>query len=91
MAKKEKKPIIVKDKRGHDKRLLRPDEKAGKFAKEIKEKTHFTNFLDPKFDKNGALIPLTKVQQAFRAGYLQARADNAKVYNYKRKLKGQKK
>lgn len=91
MAKKEKKPIIVKDKRGFEKRLLRPDEKAGKFAKEIKEKSHFTNFLAPKFDKNGALIPLTKVQQAFRAGYLQARADNAKVYNYKRKLKGQKK
>lgn len=91
MAKKEKKPIIVKDKRGFEKRLLRPDEKAGKFAKEIKEKSHFTNFLVPKVNKNGELIPLTKVQQAFRAGYLQARADNAKVYNYKRKLKGQKK
>lgn len=91
MAKKEKKPIIVKDKRGFEKRLLRPDEKAGKFAKEIKERTHFTNFLEPKVNKNGELLPLTKVQQAFRAGYLQARSDNAKVYNYKKRLRGQKK
>lgn len=91
MAKKQKKPIIVKDKNGYDRRLLRPDEKAGKFAKEIKEKMHFTNFFEPKVDKNGALIPLTKVQQAFRAGYIQARADNAKVYKYKKRLRGQKK
>lgn len=91
MAKKEKKPIIVIDKNGYPKRLLRPDEKATKFAKEIRFKWHFTNLYEPKVDKNGVLLPLTKVQQAFRAGYLQARTDNAKVYKYKKRLREQKK
>ncbi len=78
-----KKMIIVKNKKGNDVRLLRPDEKAQKYALEMKEKVHYNNMGKIKTNKQGEARRLTDIQRAWRSGYLAARQDNADVYNAK--------
>ena len=65
--------------------LLNPNEKASKFAFEISQKKRVTN--DMTAIKGG----LNKEQQAYRAGYLDARKDSAKAYNHNLKKKSAKK
>ena len=72
--------------------LLNPSEKAGKYARELKENKRYTNDMHCKKDKNGKSIKLTKEQRAFRAGYLTHSSDSNKAFNsnhpnYKRKTK----
>lgn len=83
MAKK-KEPIWATNKKGRRVRLLRPDEKSRKYATELKRKVRLTNTGEPKTDRNGVALGLTKEARAFRAGYLQARKDNTNLYNWKK-------
>lgn len=84
MAKK-KEPIWATNKRGRRVRLLRPDEKSRKYATELKRKVRLTNNGEPKVDRNGVALGLTKDARAYRAGYLQARKDNTNLYNWTKK------
>ena len=54
--------------------LLNPAEKGEKFADELRMNTHYTNDNRIKADKNGN-ASLTKVQRAYRSGYLDSRKD----------------
>ena len=74
----------VKTKKGRTVTLLNPAEKSRKFAAELSTGIHYTNNGDYKPDKNGD-VGLTDSQRAYRAGYLDARADSAKVFNYNKK------
>ena len=72
--------------------LLNPNERAGKFAKEIKQKKAYTNDGYRKLNDNGKQIKLTKEQLAFRAGYLAHATDSQKAFkskhpSYRRKTK----
>ena len=75
---------IVCTKSGKKITLLNPTEKAKKYSKELKQNVARTN--EGKFKlKNKKAVKLTKEQRAYRAGYLSARSDGAKVYNAKKK------
>lgn len=77
-----KKPIRVINSLGQKVRLLRPGEKSNKFALELKTNNRYTNEGQVKNRKNGKVMTLTDTQKAWRSGYLTARADNTKVFNY---------
>ena len=64
--------------------LLNPAEKAAKYAKEMKSRKRLTNEGHKKLNKNGKQKKVSDLGMAYRAGYLQARKDNAKVYNSKK-------
>lgn len=75
---------IVRTKTGKKITLLNPAEKAKKYSKELKTNVARTN--DGKYKlKNKKAVRLTKSQRAYRAGYLSARSDGAKVFNAKKK------
>ena len=76
---------VGKNRKGKTVMLLNPNEKASKFAFEISQKKRVTN--DMTAIKGG----LNKEQQAYRAGYLDARKDSAKAYNHNQKKKTSKK
>lgn len=78
--------VTVRTRRGTYKTLLNPSEKAGKYAGELRTGIRKTNEGRYKADKNGD-VGLTKVQRSYRAGYLDARKDNAKAYNANKKKK----
>ncbi len=83
MAKaKAKKQIIVETKNGKKVRLLTPAQKGAKAAVELKRGVAMTNFGEVKRNENGTPKKLTKAQRSYRAGYLDARSDNAKAYNH---------
>ena len=77
--------VTVKGRNGKNVVLLNPAEKGEKFAKELKQNRKRTNAGSFKLDKNKQSIKLTKAERAYRAGYLDARSDGAKVYKAKRK------
>ena len=77
--------VTVKGKNGKRVVLLNPAERSEKFAKELKSNRKRTNDGSYKLDKNKKSIKLTKAERAYRAGYLAARNDGAKVYNAKRR------
>ena len=76
---------IVKTRSGKTIRLLSPAEKGKKAAYELKKGIRFTNMGKPKQNPDGSPMRLNKAQRAYRAGYLNARKDNAKAYNYNKK------
>ena len=63
----------VQNKNGKIVYLLNPNEKAAKFALEMREGTKRTNQLYAKWADKEKTIPvkLTKTERAYRAGYLQ--------------------
>ncbi len=75
----------IKSKRGKSITLLNPAEKARKFADELNNKVHQTNDGHLKFDKFGQPASLTDTERSYRSGYLAARKDSAKLYNWKQK------
>ena len=89
MAKK-KGQIIVTTKSGKMVRLLTPAEKGSKFAFEMKKGIRVTNMGEAKYNKDGSPQKLTKAQRAYRAGYLDARSDNAKAYKHNKKKRAEK-
>ena len=76
---------IVTTRSGKTIRLLSPAEKGKKAAYELKKGMKFTNMGKPKQNPDGSYMTLSKPQRAYRAGYLDARKDNAKAYNYNKK------
>ena len=76
---------IVTTRSGKTIRLLSPAEKGKKAAYELKKGMKFTNMGKPKQNPDGSPMTLNKAQRAYRAGYLDARKDNAKAYNYNKK------
>lgn len=80
-----KKQIIVETRNGKKIRLLTPDQKGAKAAVELKKGVKLTNMGQVKRDKDGNARKLTKVERSYRAGYLDARKDNAKAYNHNKK------
>lgn len=82
-----KKQIIVETRSGKKIRLLTPDQKGAKAAVELKKGVKLTNFGQVKYKDNGEPMKLTKVERAYRAGYLDSRKDNAKAYVYNKKRK----
>ena len=83
MAKaKAKKQIIVETKNGKKIRLLTPDQKGAKAAVELKRGVRLTNMGQVKRNEDGSPQKLTKAQRSYRAGYLNARSDNAKAYKH---------
>ena len=77
-----KKKIIVRTRTGKQIRLLTPDQKGAKAAVELKKGVKLTNFGEVKRTQNGSPMKLTKVERSYRAGYLDARKDNAKAYKH---------
>ena len=69
--------------------LLNPAEKGRKFAVELKNDKHITNEGLIKKTKNGKVKTLSDTAKAYRSGYLQARKDNAKCFNSKKRKNGQ--
>lgn len=85
MAKKVSEMTIVIDKRtGRKKRLMNPSETGNKYAVELKRGIHLTNFGKPKTNKYGVVRKLTDTQKSYRSGYLKARKDNARAWNYRK-------
>lgn len=82
---------IIK-KNGKKVTLLNPSEKAGKYADELRNGIRYTNDGRYKADKDGVVMGLSDEQRSYRAGYLDARKDNAKAYkaNKKKKTGGKK-
>ena len=68
------------------KALLTPAQKARKFSVELKHGVGLTNTLQRKRTKNGSIQRINKTQKAYRAGYLDARKDNAGMFKYKKKM-----
>lgn len=64
--------------------LLTPAGKGTKAAFELREGVKVTNDGTVKMDNNGNPLKLTAKGRAWRAGYLAARKDNAKIYNRKK-------
>lgn len=71
--------------------LLNPSEKGKKYSSELRNNIKLTNRFQPVVNENGVVQDLTKEQRAYRAGYLDARKDNAKCHNAKKKKRAQKK
>ena len=86
-----KRQIIVETKNGKKVRLLTPDQKGAKAAVELKRGVKMTNFGQVKRNEDGSPRKLNKVERSYRAGYLDARNDNAKAYNYNCKKKAARK
>lgn len=80
-----KKQNIVTTRSGKTIRLLSPAEKGAKAAFELKTGVKHTNMGKPKKNPDGSPMQLNKSQRAYRAGYLDARKDNAKAYKYNQK------
>ena len=74
------KMVVVTNRRGKKVRLMNPSQKAEKFAMELKNDIHLTNFGEVKTKRNGKPKRLSDTQKSFRSGYLSARKDNAKAY-----------
>lgn len=64
--------------------LLNPSGKSAKYAVELKQGVRRTNDGNVKRDADGKLLRLSKVQRAYRAGYLDRGKDSAKAYNSKK-------
>ena len=79
---KKAKQIVVTTKKGKQVRLLNPAQKGAKAAVELKRGVKMTNFGKVKTKKDGTPRALTKTERAYRAGYLDARNDNAKAYKH---------
>lgn len=80
-----KRQIVVTTKSGKKIRLLTPAQKGAKAAVELKKGVKLTNFGKVKTNRDGSPRKLTKVERAYRAGYLNARSDNAKAYKHNKK------
>ena len=80
-----KRQIVVTTKSGKKVRLLTPAQKGAKAAVELKKGVKMTNFGEVKMNRDGSPRKLTKVERAYRAGYLNARSDNAKAYKHNKK------
>lgn len=92
MAKaKAKRQIIVETKDGKKVRLLTPDQKGAKAAVELKKGVKLTNFGQVKRNKDGSPRALNKAERSYRAGYLDARKDNAKAYKHNKAKKAARK
>ena len=85
------KQIIVTAKNGKKVRLLTPDQKGAKAAVELKKGVKLTNFGQVKRNKNGSPCKLDKSERSYRAGYLDARKDNAKAYKHNKKKRAARK
>ena len=67
------------------KTLLNPQEKRKKMFNELKSGFKETNTGEVKKDKSGKKIQLTEKERAYRAGYIAAQNDSAKIYKAKHK------
>lgn len=74
----------VTTKKGKTITLLNPSQKAEKYACELRERHAMTNDGRFKADEDGP-FPLTDTQKAYRSGYLDARKDSARAYNYNKR------
>lgn len=75
--------------------LLNPSEKGRKYASEMRTGRALTNDFKRKKNNKGSNIKLTKIQLAYRAGYLDHVKDSNRAFksnhpNYKRKTKNRK-
>lgn len=75
----------ITTKKGKTITLLNPSEKGKKFASELRDNTRYTNDGKYKADKDGGIDQLTRVQRAYRSGYLDARKDSANCYKHLKK------
>lgn len=78
--------IKVKNRKGNTVTLLNPAQRGRKYAYELKTNFNVTNAGKPVTDEDGPL-PLSKVQRAYRSGYLASRSDGAKCYKYNKDKK----
>ena len=79
--------VMVRNRRGKKVTLLNPAEKGQKYACELGNNVRLTNDGSIKFRKNGKPKHLSDTAKSYRAGYLQARKDNAKAYKHNKKKK----
>ena len=86
-----KRQIIVETKNGKKIRLLTPDQKGAKAVVELKKGVKMTNFGQVKCNEDGSPRKLNDKERAYRAGYVDARKDNAKAYKHNQKKKAAKK
>ena len=83
--------VKVKGKNGQEVTLLTPSERGRKFADELGNGVKQTNNGLLKTDVLGKPVKLTEKERAYRAGYIDARKDNAKAYKHNQKKKAAKK
>lgn len=72
--------VRVVNKKGREVVLLNLAEKASKYVNELSNNVHLDNLGMIKVKKNGKPRRLNDCQRSYRAGYLQARKDNAACY-----------
>ncbi len=71
----------IRFKDGEETVLLNPSGKGAKYARELKERTKFTNSGDAKVNKKtGEAVRLTDLEASYRGGYLRAMKDSANAY-----------
>ena len=75
----------IKRKNGKTVTLLTPNEKATKYADELRNGVKLTNDGHIKFDKFGSPQRLSPDERKFRSGYLTSRSDEAKLFKWKQK------
>ncbi len=76
--------VIVRNPRtGRVNTLLSPKEKGKKYASELRTGASLTNDGEFKRNKDGSYRGLTKVQRAYRGGYLDARKDIGKARQHR--------
>lgn len=66
--------------------LLNPNEKAGKYAQELKTGLKMTNDGIIKTNSDGTQQKLTEKEREFRKGYLSSRRESADMYKYKKAI-----
>lgn len=77
--------VRIRTRKGKNVTLLNPAEKGKKFAIELSHNVRLTNNGRQKTNKKGAPLKLTNTQKSYRAGYLQARKDNANAFKSNRR------
>lgn len=80
ISKKANSLVYRNDKSQKEYTLLNQQGKIGKYSAELKSKQRFTNDGKAKTDKNGQPSMLSNSQAAYRAGYLNACKDSAKIH-----------
>lgn len=77
--------VLANKQTGVERTLLNGHGKYQKYNYELKTNKRVTNSGQPKLNKQGNQLSLSRSQRAFRAGYKSAVIDRTKAYNAKKK------
>lgn len=83
--------VVREEGTGREHTLLSPSQKGAKYSQELREGHCYDN-TGKLFDDGDGPLPLSHAQRSYRAGYLKAQQDNARIFrkknpDYQRKTK----